>query len=288
MPNRILREGILTSEKVNELSPEAEVFYRRLMSVVDDFGRIEAHPQILLTKCYPFQLDRVSAHDVREWLADCAHDADNEPLISVYSVKGKIFLQINNFGQRERTPKCPGPQDAGAMPAECPHDADTLRESAAYARATNPNTNSYPNPPSNVFSSQEEIPEVSPGLVIVEAEDPATNPLTILDGCCEIYRAAGRPVPDSQREHILRLIVGVDPPRRRLRIPRYIAWALQTGLWPRPDKTKAFLALMQGTDWDVDVVTRTLPQSRAPTPRDSAIADIVRHLEERGNNAANG
>jgi hypothetical protein len=42
MPVRILREGILTSERVDTLSPAAEVFYRRLMSVVDDFGRFSA------------------------------------------------------------------------------------------------------------------------------------------------------------------------------------------------------------------------------------------------------
>jgi hypothetical protein len=42
MPSRLLREGILDSEAVNALSFAAEVFYRRLMSVVDDFGRPRA------------------------------------------------------------------------------------------------------------------------------------------------------------------------------------------------------------------------------------------------------
>ena len=44
MPNRILRDGILMSPRVNVLSSEAELFYRRLMSVVDDYGRFSAHP----------------------------------------------------------------------------------------------------------------------------------------------------------------------------------------------------------------------------------------------------
>ena len=39
MPNRMIREELLTCEKVNELSFGAEIFYRRLMSVADDFGR---------------------------------------------------------------------------------------------------------------------------------------------------------------------------------------------------------------------------------------------------------
>ena len=38
MPSRVIRDGILESESVNALSWEAELFFRRLMSVVDDFG----------------------------------------------------------------------------------------------------------------------------------------------------------------------------------------------------------------------------------------------------------
>jgi hypothetical protein len=36
MPNRILRAGIITSDRVNALDFGAEVFYRRLMSAVDE------------------------------------------------------------------------------------------------------------------------------------------------------------------------------------------------------------------------------------------------------------
>ena len=53
MPNRILREGILDSDRVNKLSWGAEVFYRRLMSVVDDFGRFDARIDLLKSKLYP-------------------------------------------------------------------------------------------------------------------------------------------------------------------------------------------------------------------------------------------
>jgi hypothetical protein len=33
MPNRILREGILESERIDKIGPMSELFYRRLMSV---------------------------------------------------------------------------------------------------------------------------------------------------------------------------------------------------------------------------------------------------------------
>jgi hypothetical protein len=57
VPNRILRDGILTSEAVASLDWASEVFYRRLYSIVDDYGRHEAGHQLLRAKCYPLQTD---------------------------------------------------------------------------------------------------------------------------------------------------------------------------------------------------------------------------------------
>ena len=121
MPNRILREGILTSERVNALSPLAELFYRRLMSAVDDFGRIESNEKILLARCYPLSFDRYSPSNVREWLAECcqmtASGGQMTALVREYEVSGKKYLQIMNFGQRERASKCPPPDFGGQMTA---------------------------------------------------------------------------------------------------------------------------------------------------------------------------
>ena len=47
MPDRIVRQGILTSDRVNQLDWGAECFYRRLMSIVDDYGRYDARPAVL-------------------------------------------------------------------------------------------------------------------------------------------------------------------------------------------------------------------------------------------------
>lgn len=99
MPNRILRDGILTSEKVNALSWEEEVFYRRLMSVVDDYGRFYSLPKLLRSNCYPLHIDDVSDSDVEKWLAACIQSG----LISTYiGTDGKQYIQLYNFGQQQR------------------------------------------------------------------------------------------------------------------------------------------------------------------------------------------
>jgi hypothetical protein len=116
MPNRILREGILSSERVALLTWQEEVFYRRLMSVVDDFGCFHANPKLLRSACYPLQIDKVSDADIGKWLASCAEAA----LVSVYPAPdGKRYLQMLDFRQQTRAKisKYPAP------PSTCIADA---------------------------------------------------------------------------------------------------------------------------------------------------------------------
>ena len=106
MPGRILREGILSSIRLSVLNWEEEVFYRRIMSVVDDYGRFEAHPTLLRSRCYPLLIDKVSEGEINKWMKAC----EKAKLIVLYKVRGKAYLLINDFTQRTRTAsKCPPP-----------------------------------------------------------------------------------------------------------------------------------------------------------------------------------
>lgn len=106
MPNRIIREGILSSEKIATLNWAEEVFYRRLQSIVDDYGRYEANPQLLRSKCYPLQTDSVKPAHITAWLSACVKAG----LIVAYAVDGKTYLEVLNFGQQVRAKsKFPAP-----------------------------------------------------------------------------------------------------------------------------------------------------------------------------------
>lgn len=109
MPSRIVREGILTSERVNALSPNAELFYRRLMSVVDDFGRYTANLTLLRASCYPLKLDSVKEDSISKHLAECV----GARLIVLYTVADKAFLELQDFRQqvRAKDSKYPAPED---------------------------------------------------------------------------------------------------------------------------------------------------------------------------------
>lgn len=110
MPNRIIREAILSSEKMALLGWPEEVFYRRLMSIVDDYGRYEANPQLLRARCYPLQTDAVRAADISRWMAAC----QKAGLILCYEVSGKCYLEVSNFQQQQRSaskyPACVAPE----------------------------------------------------------------------------------------------------------------------------------------------------------------------------------
>ena len=97
MPTRVIRDGILDSEVVNSLASEVEVFYRRLMSVVDDYGRYYAHPSLIRAACYPLQLNKVSDPDIGKWLLA----TEKAGLVRVYPAQdGKRYLELQDFGQR--------------------------------------------------------------------------------------------------------------------------------------------------------------------------------------------
>jgi hypothetical protein len=81
--------------------PAIEVFYRRLHSVADDFGRFSADPRIIRAACYPLRLDSITESDIRGHLNRC----ERAGLMVAYVVNGKHFLELCDFNQRLRLMK---------------------------------------------------------------------------------------------------------------------------------------------------------------------------------------
>ncbi|MDZ4344453.1 MAG: hypothetical protein U1E51_18685 [Candidatus Binatia bacterium] len=115
-----MREGIITSESVNSLSWPEEVFYRRLLSVVDDYGRYHGNPSLLRAACYPLQIDKVGNQDIAKWLTACVRVG----LVRAYTVDGKPYIEVVKFGQQIRTNKSKFPATDGALVKSFPDEAD--------------------------------------------------------------------------------------------------------------------------------------------------------------------
>lgn len=117
MPNRILKESIVTSDTINELSPEEEVFFYRLLVVCDDYGRMDARPSILRAKCYPLRIDSVKEEDIKTWLNKLVKVG----LIKLYiGSDGKQYLQVVTWDkhQQVRAKKSKYPEPVSFLPAD--------------------------------------------------------------------------------------------------------------------------------------------------------------------------
>jgi hypothetical protein len=99
MPNRILRDWT-DSLRVDVLGFQSEVLFTRLIMKVDDYGRFSANPKLVKSLCFPLK-DGVRDADITRWLAEC----EKAGLIVVYAVKGRTYLQIEEFRQRSRAEK---------------------------------------------------------------------------------------------------------------------------------------------------------------------------------------
>lgn len=105
MPNRIIKESICTSDEIDSLSPEDEVFFYRLMVNCDDFGLLDARPKILVSKCYP--LKSIDSKRIVKMLASLLEVG----LVNLYEVDGRPYLAIAKWSEhqqiRAKRPKYP-------------------------------------------------------------------------------------------------------------------------------------------------------------------------------------
>ena len=94
MPNRWVREDAIESEAVNAVSWLGEVFFRRLINRVDDFGRYTANLKLLRSKLFPLQFEKVTERDLTKLLKEC----EAAGLLFTYAgPDGKPYLILNKW-----------------------------------------------------------------------------------------------------------------------------------------------------------------------------------------------
>ena len=136
MPNRIIREGIIDSPRVESLVRDAgwpaEVFYRRLQQIVDDFGRFDGRLSMLKARCYPTVIDLVRDAELERWIAACV----KARLLRIYEVSGNRYLELLDFRQQMRAKTSKWPEPLAACAADATHvqaSAHCIREAETEA-----------------------------------------------------------------------------------------------------------------------------------------------------------
>ena len=134
MSSRILADDILSSETLNELCPEQECLWYRILVSVDDYGCMDARPIVVLARCYPLRVTELTPEQVDAWL----HDLAKVGLITMYQVDGKAYLQVGKWEQHQRIRskrhKCPLPDQTGStlqqLAASCDNSRNPRRVAA--------------------------------------------------------------------------------------------------------------------------------------------------------------
>lgn len=150
MPQRFLRPGLITSKKWEAVSWQAQSFYIRLLTLVDDFGRYEADSTLLRSHAFPLR-DDVRSSRVTELCEEIAKAG----LVSFYRVDDKDYLQIEKWqerarGDRSKFPDCNGSPRLFGNPQESAADRSgkTLPSSSP-----SPSSLAISSPPANGASA---------------------------------------------------------------------------------------------------------------------------------------
>ena len=117
MPTRMIREGLLDSDKINLLSADGERLFTRLMLCADDFGRFDGRFIVIKNRAFPLK-ETMKISNIEKDLNECIKVG----LITRYLVNGKPYIEIPGFNQRLRAKKSKYPDNDGHMSDDCPTD----------------------------------------------------------------------------------------------------------------------------------------------------------------------
>lgn len=137
MPNRLIKETIRTSKKINSLSDFEFRTWAYLVTYVDDYGRGSADPEILKGFVFP-RRKGVREQDIQKALAALERTGS----ILLYDVAGEPYFCFPNWSEHQRiqTKKSKYP---------APSDSDVSRWATVGHGESPPESNPNPNPESN-------------------------------------------------------------------------------------------------------------------------------------------
>ena len=168
MPNRLLKEGIRTSKKINSLSDFEFRTWAYLITYVDDYGRGSADPELLKGFVFPRRKE-VREQDIRKALAALERTGS----ILLYDVAGEPYFCFPNWSEHQRiqTKKSKYP-----APADC----DMSRWLTVIHGDSPPESNPNPKPESesNPKEGGGEPQAASPPVVSIPLNDGTDYPVS--------------------------------------------------------------------------------------------------------------
>lgn len=162
MPNRVIKDSLLVSEKVSSLTDFEFRLWVSMILLVDDAGRGDARPAIIKGRAFPLR-ERVSLKDIEV----AVHGLAAKGCVSLYEVGGKPYFWFPTWSNHQRVrdvkPKYPAPDGFDGLP-----------QSAASCGELPPESESN----TNISSSPK-----SPTKKVFDAESKPMKCAVYLDAC---------------------------------------------------------------------------------------------------------
>lgn len=142
MGNRMLKDTIRTSRKVNAMTDFQFRVWIYLITYVDDYGRGSADPELLKGFVFP-RRKRVAESDIEKTLAELA----GMGCIHLYAVDGESYFCFPNWGEHQRIQtkrsKFPAPEESGSPPStvrcrDIPSETETQTKTETEALPPSP------------------------------------------------------------------------------------------------------------------------------------------------------
>jgi len=112
MPNRIIREGFLDSERVDRLDWFAECVYHRMLLAADDAGRLDGRSSVLKSRLFPLK-KRLRESDIER----AVHQIEQAGLLKQWTYQNRPVLQLTTWRKcsSSQTSRYPDPHGSFAI-----------------------------------------------------------------------------------------------------------------------------------------------------------------------------
>ena len=133
MPQRLLKPGLKDSMRFNSCSWPAQSLFVRLIMVVDDYGRFDAHPLQLARILFPFGRPSdgrpVREEEMTDWLAELV----KAKMLVLYMVREGHFLELTRWTERIRSRQSRFPAPLAGTCQQMLSDASNCQQPTANA-----------------------------------------------------------------------------------------------------------------------------------------------------------
>lgn len=115
MPQRFLKPAIRQSRRWNRCSFAAQSLFIRLLTLVDDFARYEADPELLRSEAFPYGDPDGNPITVDNICQQMTALVDKDMMV-IYDVNGVKYLELKRWSERVRSEKSRFPAPPSHLP----------------------------------------------------------------------------------------------------------------------------------------------------------------------------